>query len=184
MNLLTSNQVQSKDSTSSQSLSTTHSPANNTLDDLANLATLQSTLPASQTTLPSKEVDLCGESCRDCESCRDYDTIKTPDALPTLLVENTDTPFTTYSAPDDEINLQIFKTELIWYFPFIVIPPDTNAETLRQQKPFLFRTIILSVTHHQKSMQKEGWKEVVDHLSLHLLFKGEKSFDLLQGLVS
>jgi len=85
---------------------------------------------------------------------------------------------------DDDANLEIFKTEMAWYFPFVIIPPATNAQALREEKPFLFRVIILAVTHHRTWMQQELWKVVLDYISLNWFFKGEKSMDLLQGLVS
>lgn len=39
--------------------------------------------------------------------------------------------------------LNIYKTEMALYFPFIVIPPNTSAETLARESPFLYKNIMM-----------------------------------------
>lgn len=165
--LLQNNQPQSNEVTPPRSIS-----RNNTLDELANLATSQAALPINPP-----------ESLPCAQFITNHHLLKPQDAPPTAPQETSDHPCISHSSPDDEANLGIFKTQMSWYFPFIVIPAETTAQTLRKERPFLFRTIILAVKHHQKWHRKEYWKEVVDYISLHIILRGEKSLDLLQGLL-
>ena len=69
------------------------------------------------------------------------------------------------------------------HFPFVVIPPGTTAGQLHQQKPFLYSAIMMSVAFRSVSKQMAMAKDIMTDLSVRLLQRGEKSMDLLQGLL-
>jgi hypothetical protein len=68
-------------------------------------------------------------------------------------------------------------------FPFVVIPPSTTAAQLHQQIPFLCTAIMMSVTFQNVPKQMAMAKDIMTDLSVRLLQRGEKSMDLLQGLL-
>lgn len=96
--------------------------------------------------------------------------------VPPRLLHQPDFP-----SPDEL--LSFFQSQLTQYFPFVVIPSNTTAEDLRQQKPFLFDTIMLVAAKQRVSSQREAGDRLLAYLSDHLLLRGEKSLDLLQGLL-
>lgn len=69
------------------------------------------------------------------------------------------------------------------YFPFVVIPSNTTAQHLRTSKPFLFLSI-MAVSSYQKTGQQTTLSmEIMKRLSEQMLIRGEKSLDLLQGIL-
>jgi len=68
-------------------------------------------------------------------------------------------------------------------FPFVIIPPDISARSLRSQKPFLFGTVMLAATRIKISDQKPMRETLMEYHSIRLLVNGEKNIDLLQGIL-
>jgi hypothetical protein len=89
---------------------------------------------------------------------------------------------TRYSADPDGL-LEIFRTDMAPHFPFVVIPPSTTASQLHQQIPFLCTAIMMSVAFRNVSKQMAMAKDIMTDLSVRLLQRGEKSMNLLQGLL-
>lgn len=58
-----------------------------------------------------------------------------------------------------------------------------TAEELKKQKPFLFDAIMLVAAKQRVASQREAGDKLLAYLSEHLLLRGEKSLDLLQGLL-
>ncbi|RYP19329.1 hypothetical protein DL765_003411 [Monosporascus sp. GIB2] len=50
--------------------------------------------------------------------------------------------------------VDIYKSTLTTHFPFVVIPPQLSAESLRQEKPFLFLAVITSASFHDMPLQR------------------------------
>jgi hypothetical protein len=87
-----------------------------------------------------------------------------------------------YSEDPNDL-LEIFRTDMTPHFPFVVIPPGTTAAQLHHQKPFLYSAIMMSVAFRNVSKQMAMAKDIMTDLSIRLLQNGEKSMDLLQGLL-
>lgn len=66
---------------------------------------------------------------------------------------------------------------------FVMIPPSVTARELRAKKPFLLDVISLVSSRQVVVSQKDANDKVLAYLSEHLLLCGEKSMDLLQGLL-
>lgn len=96
--------------------------------------------------------------------------------VPPRLLHQPDFPY------PDEL-LSFFQSQLTQYFPFVVIPSSTTAEALRQQKPFLYDAIMLVASKQRVASQREAGDKLLAYLGDHLLLRGEKSLDLLQGLL-
>ncbi len=82
-----------------------------------------------------------------------------------------------------ERNLSIYQTQMSCYFPFVVIPPTTTSQLLRQSKPFLWQAINLVASQRGSSLQSALDKELLQSLSEKLVIRGERSLDVLQGLL-
>lgn len=82
-----------------------------------------------------------------------------------------------------EMALLIFQTKLASRFPFVVIPAATTYQQLRQAKPFLSQTVVLVASKQNEASRTEGENLLLAYLSEHLVVRGEKSLDLLQGLL-
>lgn len=79
--------------------------------------------------------------------------------------------------------LDRYRRHLAPQFPFVVVPLTTNAEGLRIEKPFVFRAIIVSSAYDDLAHQRELGKEAIKYLSEHMIVRGEKTLDLLQGIL-
>jgi hypothetical protein len=79
--------------------------------------------------------------------------------------------------------LENYQALMAKYFPFVVIPLNTTAQHLRASKPFLFLSV-MAVSSYQKTGQQTTLSmEIMKRLSEQMLFRGEKSLDLLQGVL-
>jgi hypothetical protein len=68
-------------------------------------------------------------------------------------------------------------------FPFVVIAPDATSESLRRERPMLWRSIVVAASYHNPRRQIAlGWK-LMEEFSTRILLKAEKSLDLLQALL-
>lgn len=76
-----------------------------------------------------------------------------------------------------------FKTLFVQHFPFIVIPAAQSAQELRQDKPYLYRTIMMVAVCNQPVRQEAMGREILVEFSASLLLRAEKSIDLLQALL-
>lgn len=79
--------------------------------------------------------------------------------------------------------LDRFKNFFVKHFPFVTIPVDMSSEKLRQEKPYLYRTIMMVAAHDEPVRQLEMGKEILLGFSTILLLKAEKSLDLLQAML-
>ena len=78
--------------------------------------------------------------------------------------------------------LRLFKCDLAVHFPFVIVP-DGSVENLYQLRPVLVMAIIVAASFRSLSQQRKLAKKLLEYLSLHILLQGEKSLDLLQGLL-
>lgn len=69
------------------------------------------------------------------------------------------------------------------YFPYVVIPPQDSSASIRENKPFLFRTCVAVASHVDPPVQRQLGDELFRYIGDRMLLKAEKSLDLLQGLL-
>lgn len=90
-------------------------------------------------------------------------------------------PFTPRTQQD--VCLEAYRSSMAMYFPFVLIPSHITAKELAEKKPFLAE-MIFTVSHCQDyGPQNERGKEILRHLTDRLFLEGEKSLDLLQGMI-
>jgi len=79
--------------------------------------------------------------------------------------------------------LHVFQTQMTEYFPFVIVPAGTRTQDLRDDKPFLFATIMLAASRKKLSLEEMTGSRLMEYLGVRMLLNGEKSLDLLQGLL-
>ncbi|KAL2069099.1 hypothetical protein VTL71DRAFT_15437 [Oculimacula yallundae] len=79
--------------------------------------------------------------------------------------------------------LHLFREDFLPRFPFIVIPNGMSADTLRSQKPWLYKAVMTAAFQQDRVMQIEMSKQFLMDISAAMLLRGEKSLDMLQGLI-
>lgn len=79
--------------------------------------------------------------------------------------------------------LKVFRDHISDQFPFVIVPQAAKAFELIHEKPFLFKSIAMVASAQDVKAQARIAEEIVDYVSLHLLIRGEKTLDMLQGLL-
>ncbi|KAJ5628484.1 hypothetical protein N7490_010712 [Penicillium lividum] len=79
--------------------------------------------------------------------------------------------------------LKVYQTTLSIYCPFVIIPPQVNAEQLRREKPLLFLAIINAALYENMSLQRKLEMELKKAISECMIGSGKISFEALQGLL-
>lgn len=106
----------------------------------------------------------------------------------TLSIEPQHTPRTNgshFDLPNQEgaFLLLEFRTSMARQFPFVVIPPNATSESLRTERPILWKAILTAASCLKPSRQEAMGQELIEEFSTRLLLNGEKSLDLLQALL-
>jgi hypothetical protein len=77
-----------------------------------------------------------------------------------------------------------YKREMCRYFPFVVFPANMDASTLKEQQPLVFFAIINAATASMHtSPDPELGDMLVKDLSLRIMYRGERSLELVQTLL-
>ncbi|KAK7754760.1 hypothetical protein SLS62_003320 [Diatrype stigma] len=77
----------------------------------------------------------------------------------------------------------IYKTTLTTHFPFVVIPPQTSAETLRHERPFLFLAVLAASSFHDMPLQRILGGVLKQTVNDRMIQGATSSFEFLQGLL-
>ena len=78
-----------------------------------------------------------------------------------------------------EIMLLEFKVNMTEQFPFVVIPTDSTSQSLQRERPLLWKAIMVAASHKNSDRQLALGLKLIDNLTPRLLFRAEKSLDLL-----
>jgi hypothetical protein len=79
--------------------------------------------------------------------------------------------------------LSIFHDRLAVQIPFMVIPREMTAEELRTKRPLVYMGIMMAASYKDTATQGGLGKRILQYIAEHVIMKGEKSMDLLQGLL-
>ena len=69
------------------------------------------------------------------------------------------------------------------YFPFVMIPISATAYGMSEERPFLLLAVLAAASSSEKPLQKALDHEFRSTLCAKVVIDGEKSIDLLQGLL-
>lgn len=79
--------------------------------------------------------------------------------------------------------LEIFRTVMVHRFPFVVISPSVTAQELREEKPFLFLTVLAAAAYENMPLQRRLGKEIKQVVSNRVIMSGESSLEVIQGIL-
>lgn len=81
--------------------------------------------------------------------------------------------------------MEMYKSEMMPHFPFVIIPPHVTAATLRHDKSFLFLAILVVASFHDMDTQERLGSKFKVMVSEKVLFGGDDCLQLeyLQGLL-
>ncbi|KAF9691281.1 hypothetical protein EKO04_010788 [Ascochyta lentis] len=81
--------------------------------------------------------------------------------------------------------VEMYKTDMMPHFPFVIIPPHTTAAEIRHSKPFLFLAIVSVACFHDLQTQDKLYHRFKYMVSEKVLYGGDECLDLqyLQGLL-
>tara|TARA_R110002003_G_scaffold215_4_gene16454 strand:- start:13322 stop:13726 length:405 start_codon:yes stop_codon:yes gene_type:complete len=84
-----------------------------------------------------------------------------------------------------ETLVEVYKTDMMPHFPFIIIPPPVSGVELRHTKPFLFLAIISVACFHDLNTQDKLCKRFGSMLHDKVTMGGDDCLKLeyLQGLL-
>jgi len=84
---------------------------------------------------------------------------------------------------DPDAILQTFHERLAAQVPFVVVSRTITAEQLQRERPFLYLAIITAGSFEDQASQLALGNECMRYLADHLIVRGERDMDLLQGLL-
>jgi hypothetical protein len=79
--------------------------------------------------------------------------------------------------------LESFRCKAAQNFPFVIIPPHTTLDSVRRNTPFLFLTIIASLSVDNSPLQRQLGEEIRIQIHRRMFLGFESSLELLQGLL-
>jgi hypothetical protein len=103
-------------------------------------------------------------------------------SIPNLLHDSRSNSRHLLQVYDSKRLLNVYREQFAPHFPFINIPDGVSTEDLCNQKPWLFRSIMMVAAQEERTRQQEMGKQIVSEMALAMLLRGEKSLDMLQSL--
>ncbi|PVI02420.1 hypothetical protein DM02DRAFT_701928 [Periconia macrospinosa] len=76
-----------------------------------------------------------------------------------------------------------FKQSFVVSFPFVVIPPSTDVNTLRKHSPFLFLAVLTVTSYRTPELQLELANQLKSQIAIRIIEHSHKSLEILQGLL-
>ncbi|RDL34975.1 uncharacterized protein BP5553_06906 [Venustampulla echinocandica] len=81
-----------------------------------------------------------------------------------------------------ENSIQVFRSKAA-RFPFVLVSSQMSLDSLRRERPFLLLSILTFASQKNAKIQDQLELELKEYLSKKVIVNGEKSLDLLQGLL-
>lgn len=87
----------------------------------------------------------------------------------------------TFIYPAHEKLFEYFRDQMSSHFPFVVLTEETAK--MRQERPFTYVACVMAAAHSDPTLQYRLSQDTLKFLAERMLVRGEKSLDLLQGLL-
>ncbi|KAI4939834.1 uncharacterized protein J4E92_001120 [Alternaria infectoria] len=101
----------------------------------------------------------------------------------TLEMDDSDLASMETNETNTEILFDRYQRLMAPHMPFVVVPTGTDVSRLANNKPFLLQAIKAVAFFHDTAVQQILVKDLVREISDRVLINGEKSLDLLQGML-
>lgn len=85
--------------------------------------------------------------------------------------------------PQSERILSIFRDKYMFNFPYVIVEHGVSAQQLLEDKPFLFRAIMLVAAPLPVPRKQKMKRDVMAYLGANMLVEDTGSLELLQGLL-
>ena len=108
-------------------------------------------------------------------------TVSARDA--TLGMDDPDHASTETNETNTDILFDRYQRLMAHHMPFVVFPTGTDVSNLTKNKPFLLQAIKTAAFFHDTAAQQIMVKDLIREISERVLINGEKSLDLLQGML-
>lgn len=81
--------------------------------------------------------------------------------------------------------VDLYKSEMMPHFPFVIIPPHETGASLRHEKPFLFLAVLSVASFHDLAAQEKLGNRFKTMVTDKVLYGGDDCLKLeyLQGLM-
>ena len=80
--------------------------------------------------------------------------------------------------------MHYYRTSLFEFFPFIIMPDvKQSAAEFAAKKPFLSLVVAMLGCEKDRGRQRELVASARTHVAMHMIQNGQKTLDLLQGLL-
>ncbi|KAH9222174.1 hypothetical protein DL95DRAFT_380976, partial [Leptodontidium sp. 2 PMI_412] len=104
-------------------------------------------------------------------------------APPTCICRTAVSAEDSLPADTDPVLLSIYTSHLLFWFPFIPLPPSSTPSSLQRTRPFLLQAIrLVSSLRNIRSMWGQR-RAIMQYLSSAVFVRSERSLDLLQGIL-
>ncbi|KHO11616.1 Winged helix-turn-helix transcription repressor DNA-binding protein [Metarhizium robertsii ARSEF 23] len=107
-------------------------------------------------------------------------------AIPACICrpEPGDAPRDAPPPPDsDDVLLELYRTQMLPVFPFVVIPPSISASELRSNRPFLMSAIRMVTSFRSLRSMRAQMYRLMSHIADYVLIRSARSLELLQGVM-
>jgi len=101
----------------------------------------------------------------------------------TLEIDDLDHASTETNETNTHILFDRYQRLMAPHMPFVVFPTGTDVSSLAKNKPFLLQAIKTAAFFHDTAAQQIMVKSLIREISERVLINGEKSLDLLQGML-
>jgi len=99
--------------------------------------------------------------------------VETPVTLQTLAIDSAEA----------EALLLNFRRNQALFAPFVQIPDDATASSLRSENPMLFLAVMVAASHNDPARQENFSKASMAYVADQVLIQGRKNLALLQGML-
>ena len=107
---------------------------------------------------------------------------RTPSSVEQLSVTAEVLNATTLPLDEAEALVDYFR-EMSQTYPYVILPEDCDAASLRTNRPMLFQAVITAASWRCSSRQSILHEQFLKEVSVRLFVKPEVSLDLLQALL-
>ncbi|KAL2428719.1 hypothetical protein ABEF95_005350 [Exophiala dermatitidis] len=142
---------------------------------------LTALLASNQAATPGGQASAATEVVQPTPS-HDSDPDQTPNAMDTLIVNALGQGLLDWDTACGAFSR--YQHYMCQFFPFVVFPPNSSADSIRSQQPFLFFTIVtLAMFSTQSSTAADLVNMLIKDLALRIVHKGERSLEIVQALL-
>lgn len=88
-----------------------------------------------------------------------------------------------YGTTFHETLFDSFRNRIIRFFPFVNMSQMTSPAQVSGKQPFFYSCCVLIAAHRDPPLQSRLGRDLLRFIGEHMLLRGEKSMDMLQGLL-